>query len=227
MKDWPVTPLSPDVTVVADRATPALTGLQEERVAAIWAEALAKHPGLYNGRIFSADVIGPARISGHWTEYRRVLAQMREPGIFGAARPRPLAVVGMLRVTDGIVIGRRADSAVYLPGWWQGVPAGNVESREGEEKIDLRAQLMTEAQEEIGLEPGECTIGACLLACEHPDAHVVDVGIRLDVALSFAALRERCRDSGNGEYGALRLLQGMEQPEGPVVPTLAAMLERG
>lgn len=224
--EWPVTPLKPSVVVQAGRSMPILSADIEARVALHWDSALAKHPTLYNGRVFCADVIGPDVIRGHWSEYRRVLAQMREPDLYGAGILRPLAVVGLLRATDGIVIGQRSEKSIYLPGYWQGAPAGNVESRNSEVQIDLAAQLMAECHEELGLTDAECQVGGCLLACEHPQTHIVDVGMDLTTSLDFQTLQDRCHHLGNAEYQALMRVQPDTTLPEPLVPTLSAMLER-
>ncbi|GEB02908.1 NUDIX hydrolase [Gluconobacter roseus] len=224
--DWPVTPLASAVAVQIGRSMPELSPELEARVTRHWDEALRKHPALYNGRVFCADTIGPDVITGHWSEYRRVLAQMQEPDLYGPDVLRPLAVVGLLRTTDGIVIGQRSEKSIYLPGYWQGTPAGNVESRDGEADIDLAAQLIAECREELGLTDAECRVGRCLLACEHPNTHIVDVGMEITVPLDFKALQERCHRLGNAEYRALMLVQpGTTLPE-RLVPTLSAMLEQ-
>ncbi|MBS1052210.1 hypothetical protein [Gluconobacter kondonii] len=223
---WPVTPLAPQVAVRIARPMPDLSPAIESRVASHWNAALAKHPTLYNGRVFCADVINAEIISGHWSEYRRVLAQMREPDLYGTYFLRPLAVVGLFRTTDGIVIGQRSEHSLYLPGYWQGAPAGNVESRDGEAQIDLAAQLMAECLEELGVSKAECQIGRCLLACEHPQTHIVDAGMEIATELDFEALQERCSRLGNAEYQTLMLIRPDTPLPSPLVPTLAAMLEQ-
>ncbi|MBS1076211.1 hypothetical protein JK217_00370 [Gluconobacter kondonii] len=223
---WPVTPLAPQVAVRIARPMPDLSPAIESRVASHWNAALAKHPTLYNGRVFCADVINAEIISGHWSEYRRVLAQMREPDLYGTYFLRPLAVVGLFRTTDGIVIGQRSEHSLYLPGYWQGAPAGNVESRDGEAQIDLAAQLMAECLEELGVSEAECQIGRCLLACEHPQTHIVDAGMEIATELDFEALQERCSRLGNAEYQTLMLIRPDTPLPSPLVPTLAAMLEQ-
>ena len=223
---WPVTPLASQVVVRVERAMPKLPPEIENRVASHWNAALATHPMLYNGRVFCADVIEAGIISGHWSEYRRVLAQMREPDLYGADFLRPLAVVGLFRTTDGIVIGQRSEHSLYLPGYWQGAPAGNVESRDGEAQIDLAAQLMAECLEELGVSEAECQIGRCLLACEHPQTHIVDVGMEITTTLDFKTLKERCSRLGNAEYQTLMLIRPDTTLPTPLVPTLSAMLEQ-
>lgn len=224
--EWPVTPLGSHVAMRVGRSIPVLSPEIETRVASHWDAALAEHPNLYNGRVFCADAIGHDIISGHWSEYRRVLAQMREPGLYAADTLRPLAVVGLLRTTDGIVIGQRSEHSIYLPGYWQGAPAGNVESRDGAAEIDLAAQLLAECHEELGLTEADCRVGNCLLACEHPQTHIVDVGMEITTTLDFEALQERCHRLGNAEYQALRLIQPATQLPERLVPTLFAMLEQ-
>ncbi|WP_215746635.1 hypothetical protein [Gluconobacter sp. P1C6_b] len=224
--EWPVTPLNPDLVVRVGRSMPALSPEIEARVMSHWDAALAEYPNLYNGRVFCADVIGPDIINGHWSEYRRVLAQMREPDLYGPQMLRPLAVVGLLRTRDGIVIGQRSEHSIYLPGYWQGAPAGNVESREGEAEINLAAQLLAECHEELGLTDTDCQVGACLLACEHPQTHIVDVGMDIAITVDFETLQERCHRLGNAEYQALRLIQPDTQLPARLVPTLFAMLEQ-
>ncbi len=223
---WPVTPLAPQVRVQVEREMPELPPEIESRVTSHWNAALAQHPTLYNGRVFCADVIGAEIISGHWSEYRRVLAQMQEPDLYGSEILRPLAVVGLLQTTDGIVIGQRSEKSIYLPGYWQGAPAGNVESREGETRIDLAAQLAAECLEELGLTDVACQIGACLLACEHPQTHIVDVGMNITTSLDFETLKERCSRLGNAEYQTLMLIRPEMTLPTPLVPTLSAMLEQ-
>lgn len=223
---WPVTPLAPQVRVQVERGMPDLSPEIESRVTSHWNTALAKHPTLYNGRVFCADVIGAEIISGHWSEYRRVLAQMQEPDLYGSEILRPLAVVGLLQTTDGIVIGQRSEKSIYLPGYWQGAPAGNVESRDGETQIDLGAQLMAECLEELGISERECQVGRCLLACEHSQTHIVDVGMEITTTLDFAALKERCTRLGNAEYQTLTLIRPETALPAPLVPTLSAMLEQ-
>lgn len=227
--DWCVTPLAPSVVVRAEHSLPNLSPEIETRIALHWQNALKDHPTLYNGRVFCADRVEADTITGHWSEYRRVLAQMREPGLYGPKILRPLAVVGLLHTADGIVIGQRSETSIYLPGYWQGAPAGNVESRNGEGDIDLAAQLRAECEEELGISSKECHVGECLLACEHPETHIVDIGMNVRIAMDFATLQERCHRLGNAEYQALKLLPATGGSSGtptPLVPTLRAMLEQ-
>ena len=69
------------------RAMPALPAALEAEIERLWSAAQARMGGsLFNGLVFSADTIAADLISGHWTEFRRIVAQMDRPGLFGGTR---------------------------------------------------------------------------------------------------------------------------------------------
>ena len=183
---------------------PSLPPALEAEVSAIWMDEQSRRPSLFNGRVFCADRIAPDRITGHWTEYRRVLAQMRRPELFDRLRVRSLAVNGLLECTDGLLLGRRHQDAVYLAGCWQAAPAGAVEARRSGHDLDLTRQLLEELREELGLEAGDIVQLRPLAAIEHAGTHVVDVGFLLRTPLSFADVAARHRSGGNAEYDRLQ-----------------------
>ena len=101
----------------------------EARIAALWATAAARVEAggsgrLFNGRIFSVDMISPERITGHLTEYRRHVAQVEDHTLFEALGIRSFSVCGVLRCSGGVAIGRRHAGAIYQPGMWQLVQRG-------------------------------------------------------------------------------------------------------
>jgi len=221
---------------------PALPDATETRVEEIWRAARACDGRLFNGVVFSADSVSAERIAGHWTEFRRVLAQMRRPDLATSLALRPLAVTGLLRCADGIVLGRREAGAAYLAGQWQSVPAGSVERRgqlphaaaerpERPERsapidnapVDLAAQITAECEEELGLAASALRVGAPLIAFEHAESGVVDVGIGLSTALDFAAVEQGWRRHGNQEYDRLALATAART----VLPGTRALLLAG
>lgn len=231
-------PLPARLVVRAVRDRPALPQAVDDEVGRIWQSACARDPRLFNGTVFSADRIlvadGVGRVEGHWSEFRRVLAQMREPRLFDALGLRPLAVCGWLRCADGLVLGRREAGAAYQPGGWQGVPAGSVERREADEAagIDLVAQLLAECAEELGLDADEVQVEAALLAFEHAQSHVVDLCLALSTDFGFAAVEQRWRERGNREYDRLALAatllpDGVSTAPAALLPTTLALLAAG
>ncbi len=209
---WHATALCLDVALAVEDAMAQLPPDLDAEVSSIWAAERARRPDLFNGQVFCADRIAPDRISGHWTEYRRVLAQMRRPELFDRLRIRALAVNGLIECMDGLVLGRRQAGAVYLPGFWQAPPAGNVEARNGSATVDLTSQLLAELDEELGLRPTEVEDIRAVMAIEHAGTHVVDVGFLLRTPLSFTAMKARQAVAGNNEYDALRVVAPDEVP---------------
>ncbi len=203
---WPSVALRADVALVVGGAMTALPPDLEARIASLWIAERVERPDLFNGRVFCADRIAPDRIDGHWTEYRRVLAQLRHPELFDRLHIRALAVNGLIECADGLVLGRRHAGATYLPGFWQSPPAGNVEARQGSDAIDLTGQLLAELDEELGLQPAEVENVRAVAAIEHAGTHVVDVGCLLRTPLPFAGIEARWSGAGNDEYDALRLV---------------------
>lgn len=210
--DWPGTVLRAEVGLAVEGAMAELAPDLEAEIASIWATERLLRPDLFNGRVFCADRIAPDRIAGHWTEYRRVLAQMRRPALFARLGIRALAVNGLIECADGLVLGRRRAGAVYLPGFWQAPPAGNVEARNGSTATELFGQLLAELDEELGLQPAEVEDVRAVAAIEHADTHVVDVGFLLRTPLSFTAVEARRTLAGNDEYDALRVVAPDDVP---------------
>lgn len=203
MTDWSTYTVRPDVVVRVVREMPALAPGIEAQVAAHWAEATARHT-LFNGRVFSVDHVTPAEIAGHWTEYRRSVAQMLDPALRDALGVRNLAVCGVICGPDGVLLGRRAANAVYQPGMWQLPPAGSVDAGAATPGgADLRRALMAELAEELGLQAGAVHGFHPLCLVEHPDSGVTDLGIALRTKLDFSVLQAAHAATGNAEYDRL------------------------
>jgi hypothetical protein len=191
-------------------AMPTLPPALDARVEQVWQLAIRRVADggagqLFNGRVFSADHIAPDAITGHLTEFRRIVAQMDDPALLDVLSLRPLAVCGVLRCTDGIVIGRRPAAAVYQPGMWQLPPAGSVDANalRPDGSLDLIGQVLAELTEELGLPPDQVADTRPLCAVEHPGSGVTDLGILLTTALPTDAVLRAHRAGGNREYDPL------------------------
>src|SRR5450755_3066290 len=121
MEPFVVHPIHPDVEVRITRRMPPLHAALEARIDTLWTAASARVAAggagnLFNGRVFSIDTIAPHRITGHLTEYRRLVAQVEDHSLFGELGIRSLAACGVLSCPGGVVIGRRPAAAIYQPG---------------------------------------------------------------------------------------------------------------
>jgi hypothetical protein len=202
--------LDPSVRVRVVRPMPELDASLDATVEELWCTAARRVAAggagaLFNGRVFSADRITPTRITGHVTEFRRIVAQMEQPQLFGALGLRPLAVCGVLRCADGVPFGRRHPAAIYQPGMWQLPPAGSVDAKSvrPDGTVDLIAQVLAELAEELGIQPDQVEPPRPLCVVEHPGSHVSDVGIALATALTAAQVLHAHRTHANAEYNPL------------------------
>ena len=221
----------PGITVRITRAMPPLDPALEAVVERHW-QAACRHHDLFNGQVFCADRIGPDLIDGHWTEYRREVAQFADPALATALGLRCLAVCGAVCCRDGVVLGRRDPGAIYQPGEWQLPPAGSVDrGAERGDTADLRAALLSELQEELGIgaESVEAVRPLCLVM--HPSG-VLDLGLQVTTRLSGDDIRAAQRTHGNQEYAELAIVPPGEiaayvaARHGTLVPTAHELLRR-
>lgn len=210
---WRVHELAADFQIHVVRPMPPLSPELETHVARLWPQAadrVATDGGgtLFNGRVFSADRITRGLITGHLTEYRRVVAQMERPELFDALHLRPLAVCGVVQSADGVVIARRHAGAVYQPGMWQLPPAGSVDVRavEADGTVMPARQLLDELREELGLAATDVGAPRPLCIVEHAGSHILDLGMALRCRHDGAAIRAAHAARGNQEYETVRIV---------------------
>lgn len=175
----------------------------KNEIASIWNTKKKQFPKLFNGRVFNVEELTPHIISGYWTEYKRVLAQTEKPELYPELAIRSLAVIGLIQCPEGFVLGKRTVKSVYLPGYWQSPPAGTVESRDGNDEVDLIQQLYAEAEEELGLHAHHLIDPRIISATEHTDTHIIDIGILLKTRLSFQEVSDLWKQNNNPEYDEL------------------------
>jgi hypothetical protein len=209
--------LAAGLRVTVTRPMPELSPALDAEVEALWQVACARVAtggagALFNGRVFSADSFAPDAITGHLTEFRRIVGQMERPSLFEALGVRPLAVCGVVRCEDGVVFGRRHAGAIYQADMWQLPPAGSVDSHAvgADGVVALQRQLLAELREELGVSADDVDSPVPLCVVEHPASHVSDLGMALCSRLDGAAIRAAHAERGNGEYPTLRIV-GIEE----------------
>lgn len=200
---WETILLNPSITTSITPIDKKLPLSLEKEVEDIWNNKKKQFPKLFNGRIFNVESINSDTIIGHWTEYKRVLAQTEKPELYPALIIRSLAVIGLIQCPEGFILGKRTVKSVYLPGYWQSPPAGTVESRDGSDEVDLIQQLYAEAEEELGLHAHHLMDPRIISATEHTDTHIIDIGILLKTNLSFQEVSDLWKQNNNPEYDEL------------------------
>ncbi len=207
---WQTHDVKADLSVCVTRPMPELPAWLDQAVDAVWASEQRRLDGaLFNGRVFSADVISPRLICGHWTEFRRIVAQMRRPDLHPALGVRPLAVGGVITGPDGVVFGRRPARSVYQAGEWQLPPAGSVDLNAARDdgRVDVAAMVLEELAEELGLDASAVSPPVPVAIVEHPGTHVLDLGMAMRTHLSADAIAAAHARRGNGEYDPLLVVK--------------------
>lgn len=206
MPAWKVHELAPQARFRVVREMAPLPATLDAEVDRLWVVAQARTGGkLFNGRVFSADVITPHLVCGHWTEFRRIVAQMNRHDLFSVIGARPLAVGGVISGPDGVIFGRRPSRAVYQAGEWQLPPAGSVDQGAArvEGALDVVHQFLVELAEELGLGESDVQSPTPLCIVEHAGSHVLDLGIAATTRLTAAEIRSKHAAGGNAEYDPL------------------------
>lgn len=154
---------------------------EREAVDRVWAKLLEKNPRYYNGPLLAVVAIDFEHGEFHCRrdEFKRLCAQPTVP-----TSVRLLSVTGVVTARDAsgrehVLLGRRGAEVRSYPGMWELGPAGGIPPPHasvmeiGEKEI--RAQLLEEAAEEIGISiaPGRIE----LIVRDH-DAHSDDVVVR-------------------------------------------------
>jgi GNAT superfamily N-acetyltransferase len=186
--------LASDHTEVSD-ATEAV-------VQRIWVDEFTRLPGtkLFDGTIYSVARHSPAELVIRAVPYRYFVAQARRPELFEELQIQPLAVAGVLRCADGVVLGRRSADVRQDPGMWEPVPSGGLD------RPDAAHQVLIELQEELGLarsDVASCDVVALLIDI---DTRVHVVVFALETPLGSADVRSAHSVAATDEYAELAVV---------------------
>lgn len=155
----------------------------EELVESLWQERCRDNPRLYNGPLLS--VVSVDHDAGEYQcrrdDFRRLLAQPRvRTGV------RLLAVTGAVFARDAagvehLLLARRGAQTRIYPGMWEIAPCGGVAPPPagvgGLGEADLRAHVLEEAMEELGMRFG---VGPVCALVRDEVAHSEDLAMRCD-----------------------------------------------
>jgi hypothetical protein len=181
----------PEKIVVMPEPSPRLDPSLEEAVEEIWqAERDRFGPTLFDGPLFSLELISPNAISGRYVGYRLFLAQERRPELFFKLRVQPLAVTGVLQNSDGVFFGYRNSAVAVQPDCWELIPSGGVDRSTMTPEGRLRPvrQVLTELWEEVGIGDGAVLPPKLLCFAEDPLHHIFELIWELKTALDLDAV---------------------------------------
>lgn len=223
--EWKTFALYPECSVkLIDYKTELSINL-EKRIENLWVAKKRLYPNLFNGRVFTVTLIFPHQITGYWTEYRYVSAQMENKEFNEFLCLKPLAVTGLIFCDNGFILGKRNSNSVYLPNYWQCAPAGSVESRHEEKTVNLHEQLFVEAREELGLKKDFFSNSRILIATQHPEKGIIDIGIMLKTHLNFQQIYNYWQKKGNSEYDELICISDLTLLPKPIIPSTRYLIK--
>jgi hypothetical protein len=181
----------PERFVVLPEPPVALDRSVENEVEEIWRSEKAKRGAkLFNGTLFSVEKASESTISGRFVEYRRFVAQVRQPELFSELQVRPLAVTGLLQNAEGIFFGHRNSGMAQQPDCWELIPAGGIDAGTltGSGEVDPAEQILHELREEVGLDRQMVARPRLVAFCEEPEHHVFDLVWELQTSLDSVAI---------------------------------------
>lgn len=175
------------------------------RVDALWKVAVAERPDLFDGPILSVIELSAERAVLTRATYRQLWAALHDPAVKKALGLCPLAVSGILSCKDGLVFGRRASNVTQGAGHWELAPSGGVEATPDNRVPDLKAQILTELREEVGLIPEQVIVKSPVGLIEDFESGLVDVVFPLFADLSAADVMIAHAAASTKEYEALHV----------------------
>ncbi len=125
------------------------------QVASFWIEQKARlGEHLFDGRVFSAVDLSPTQLNGQWIRYRYAAAAYMHDEIAAQLAITPVAVNGITRCGDGVLLGKRGPHVATYAGYWELAPSGSLDPkalRGGSDTISCKQALLQELTEETGL----------------------------------------------------------------------------
>jgi len=201
--------LSPNFTIRVQGDAESLDDSIGPKVEALWLEQSQDGDAcLVNRRIFSLVDWSPSVLNGHFTEYKRYVAQSLHPMLYEFLRIRPLAVTGCLNCKDGIVFGLRGPDVWQYPNTWELVPSGSIDctAQVTKELINPVFQILKELSEEVGISiPTESVTTNCFLI-EDQRSRVVDLVFSLNSDLSAEQVCDAHAAKASDEYVRLEIV---------------------
>jgi hypothetical protein len=207
MSDIELTPMSTLPRILSLSDGPQLEAGVEARVHELWQRAVRERGAALTDRpIFSVVDELRGEMTGRFVSYRYYLAQHLDSTLQTRLRVRPLAVTGIVRCAEGVVIGRRTATATQGPESWDFLPSGGVDadSLRPDGSIDAELQVLRELKEELGIElPSEVRPRPRWRMCE---GEVIDLVFGIDVALDAREVAERFSMVGPREHTEIQIV---------------------
>jgi hypothetical protein len=181
----------PENIIVLPEPGPVLPRPLQREVDEIWqTERAWRGSTLFDGPLFSVEEFFPPTVAGRFVAFRRYLAQERRPELFSELRIQPLSVTGLLQNAEGLFFGYRSSAVALQPNCWELIPSGGVDRTTLTEtgQIHPAGQILTELQEEVGINAAAVVSPRLICFCEYPLQHTFELVWELETPLERAAI---------------------------------------
>lgn len=212
-------PASPAIEVIARPGVPTLPDDLQREVDGAWGRARqAQLAGdeLFDGLVFSLDRLDDdgtgqvVRLEGCFVPYSWYVAARENAAVSSVLSLSVMGVSGLLECPEGVVVGVRAATQLER-GSLELVPSGTLDdscARDG--RVDVRAHVLKELREEVGIESGGVTAGPTPFTLVLDDASgVADLGVRMRTDLSVTAIRAIHDGLDSPEYESVTVLDAV------------------
>ncbi len=187
----------PITTRVIQAAPLSLPLTLRSQIEAIWLDAIAARPNLFNGKIFTLNNYRDGNLYISESEYKVSFSIQKIPAIFEVNPISVLAVTGVLLCQDGLILGRRGNSVSFQNGLWEPAPAGSLSCP------DPKAQVLEELEEELGITQNRVSTVEIIGLIEDNSTNIVDIIFKIVATEKFNEIKSRIRDYNNNEHDEL------------------------
>ena len=131
-----------------------LSEAKKSLIQTIWEQEQKKRDGkLHEGAILSAVSYDSKSLVGQFVPYKYYLAQRCDPSLEPDLKIVPISICGMTLIGEEIIIAKRAPWVSQYPNCYELAPSGGVRPPGRDfDSVDLKAQLLDEMREELGLD---------------------------------------------------------------------------
>ena len=186
-------PLPPEISKIVD---------------ALWDESVSHNSGLFDDRIFSFSNFDTFAIEGHFVPYRHLRAISSNPALKHQIKLRPLAISGVAKCSDGIIIGKRAAGVSSMRGLWEFCPSGgiNAEHVSTAGDVDFHSLILSELLDEVGIQK-DFVKNICISeGYENISSGLLDLVADMEIDLSSDQVINLHRQNATDEYDEIRVI---------------------
>lgn len=132
----------------------ALSEAKKRLIDTIWDQEQKRKGGrLFNGMILSAQEYTEKKLTGFFVPYKYFLAQACDPSLKPSLKILPVSLSGLTFAGNALVVAKRASWVTQYPEQYELAPSGGVTEPPFEkDSIDIKAQLLDELNEEVGID---------------------------------------------------------------------------